>query len=125
MTSRARSDSVGPCGGLSGAGHRRRAERSISAIDGRTFIGIASCGFDSEANRIANQTTVVRGNLVYAYGALRALVGWSPATFTVKLDGGDPRVFVGYSVAAANAKAFGGGIFLAPTRRCRTAAWTW
>jgi YegS/Rv2252/BmrU family lipid kinase len=79
-----------------------------------TFIGIASCGFDSDANRIANQTRLVRGNLVYAYGALRALAGWKPARFTVTLDGGEPRNFTGYSVAAANSKAFGGGMFLAP-----------
>ena len=34
----------------------------------KTFAGIASCGFDSEVNRIANETRVVRGSLVYAYG---------------------------------------------------------
>jgi YegS/Rv2252/BmrU family lipid kinase len=80
----------------------------------KTFIGIASCGFDSDANRIANQTRLVRGNLVYAYGALRALAGWKPARFTVTLDGSEPRTFTGYSVAAANSKAFGGGMYLAP-----------
>lgn len=81
---------------------------------GGTFIGIASCGFDSEANRIANETRLVRGNLVYAYGALRALIGWRPATFTLQLDGGEPREVVGYTVAAANSKAYGGGMWLAP-----------
>ncbi len=86
----------------------------LGAVDGRTFIGIASCGFDSVANRIANETRIVRGNLVYAYAALRALTSWKPATFTVDLDGGGSREVTGYSVAAANAKAFGGGIFLAP-----------
>ena len=49
----------------------------LGAVDGRTYAGIASCGFDSVANRIANETKVVRGNLVYAYGMLRALVGGS------------------------------------------------
>jgi YegS/Rv2252/BmrU family lipid kinase len=86
----------------------------LGEADGRTFIGIASCGFDSEANRIANETRLVRGNLVYAYGALRALATWRPATFTLELDGGERREFSGYSVAAANAKVFGGGIYLAP-----------
>jgi YegS/Rv2252/BmrU family lipid kinase len=80
----------------------------------RTFVGIASCGFDSEANRIANQARLVRGNLVYAYGAARALMAWRPATFEVRLDGGAPRTFLGYSVAAANSAAFGGGMYLAP-----------
>ncbi len=86
----------------------------IGSAGGNTFIGIASCGFDSEANRIANEARIVRGNLVYAYAAARALIGWRPATFTVRLDGGEPRRFVGYSVAAANSAAFGGGMFLAP-----------
>jgi YegS/Rv2252/BmrU family lipid kinase len=95
------------------------ATGSVSAVDlgevgGRTFVGIASCGFDSEANRIANETRVVRGNLVYAYGALRALAAWRPATFTVTLDGREPRTIVGYTIAVANSKAYGGGMLMAP-----------
>jgi YegS/Rv2252/BmrU family lipid kinase len=81
---------------------------------GRTFVGIASCGFDSDANRLANRARLVRGNLVYAYAALRTLATWKPATFTVKLDGGEPRTVVGCTVAGANSKAYGGGMFLAP-----------
>jgi YegS/Rv2252/BmrU family lipid kinase len=80
----------------------------------RTFIGVASCGFDSEANRIANEARLVRGNLVYAYGALRALARWRPASFEVQLDGEQPRRFTGYTVAAANSGAYGGGMLLAP-----------
>jgi YegS/Rv2252/BmrU family lipid kinase len=80
----------------------------------RTFVGIASCGFDSDANRIANQTRLVKGNLVYAYGAIRALVGWRPATFELTLDGDRIHAVTGYSVAAANSKAYGGGMYAAP-----------
>ena len=73
-----------PVAGLRGAAPRASCASSTSARPASsTFVGIASCGFDSEANRIANQTRLVRGNLVYAYGALRALVGWQPATFEV------------------------------------------
>jgi YegS/Rv2252/BmrU family lipid kinase len=86
----------------------------LGEADGRTFIGIASCGFDSVANRIANETRVVRGNLVYTYGALRALATWRPATFTVELDGEDGRSVSGYTVAAANSQAYGGGMQMAP-----------
>jgi YegS/Rv2252/BmrU family lipid kinase len=85
----------------------------VGEVNGRRFLGVASCGFDSEANRIANQTRVVKGNLVYLYSALRALAAWKPARFELALDG-DPRSFSGYSVAAANSKAFGGGMFIAP-----------
>jgi YegS/Rv2252/BmrU family lipid kinase len=86
----------------------------LGEVNSRTFISIASCGFDSDANRIANETRLVRGNLVYAYGALRALGGWQPTTFTVELDGLEPRIVTGYTVAAANTNAYGGGMLLAP-----------
>lgn len=86
----------------------------LGEVHGRTFVGIASCGFDSDANRIANQARLVRGNLVYAYGALRALAAWRPATFTVTLDDSAPRTITGYTVAVANSKAYGGGMLLAP-----------
>jgi len=89
-------------------------ELDLGAVGSSTFIGIASCGFDSEANRIANETRLVRGNLVYAYGALRALLSWRPARFEVRLDGGEVRVLTGYTVAAANSRAYGGGMLLAP-----------
>jgi YegS/Rv2252/BmrU family lipid kinase len=94
----------------------RGVERALDLGEaaGRTFTGIASCGFDSEVNRIANETTRVRGSLVYAYALLRALPSWQAADFEVTLDGGATRRFVGYSVAAANSKEFGGGMLLAP-----------
>jgi YegS/Rv2252/BmrU family lipid kinase len=104
-------DPVSACQVLAGGQVR---PLDLGEVDGRTFIGIASCGFDSDANRIANQTRLVRGNLVYAYGALRALITWRPATFTVALDDGVRRTVTGYSVAAANSKAYGGGMRLAP-----------
>lgn len=66
-------------------------ELDLGVVNDRTFISIASCGFDSDANRIANETKLVRGNLVYAYGALRALAGWRPARFEVTLDGASPE----------------------------------
>lgn len=85
---------------------------------GRAFVGIASAGFDSEANRIANEAPSWLGGLVYAYGALRALLSWRPARFEVELDAdGERHAFVGYSIAAANSRAYGGGMHLAPQAR--------
>jgi YegS/Rv2252/BmrU family lipid kinase len=89
-------------------------EVDLGIVGSRTFIGIASCGFDSDANRIANETRVVRGNLVYAYGAIRALLSWRPAQFDVTIDGDASRRVTGYTVAAANSMAYGGGMLLAP-----------
>ena len=85
----------------------------MATVDGEPYLGIASFGFDSDANRIANEARLVRGNLVYVYAALRAIVAWRPAAFTVTVDG-ERHELTGYSVAVANSKAFGGGMFLAP-----------
>jgi YegS/Rv2252/BmrU family lipid kinase len=93
-------------------GQERRID--VGVANGRRFLCVASCGFDSDANRIANQARLVKGNLVYAYAAIRALIAWRPATFTVVLDDGEPIEFEGYSVAAGNSRAFGGGMFVAP-----------
>jgi YegS/Rv2252/BmrU family lipid kinase len=86
----------------------------LGEAGGRTFTGIASCGFDSVVNEIANETTVVRGSPVYGLALLRALPTWRAAVFEVSFDGGEVRRFTGYSVAAANSKQFGGGMRLAP-----------
>jgi len=92
------------------AGHTRRID--IGEANGRPFLGIASVGFDSDANRIANESRL-RGNLVYAYAALRALAGWKPARFTIAI--GEQRTRIeGFSVIVANNKAYGGGMFVAP-----------
>jgi YegS/Rv2252/BmrU family lipid kinase len=89
-------------------------EIDVGVANNRRFLCIASTGFDSECNRLANETRFVKGNLVYAYAAIRTLAAWKPATFTVRLDDRQPIVFRGYSVAAANSRAFGGGMFIAP-----------
>ncbi|MGH2916869.1 MAG: diacylglycerol/lipid kinase family protein [Solirubrobacteraceae bacterium] len=86
----------------------------LGLIGERAFVGIASCGFDSVANRIANETMVIRGRLVYAYAALRALAHWRPVQFTVTIDGGPERSFSGYTVVVANSRCYGGGMMIAP-----------
>jgi YegS/Rv2252/BmrU family lipid kinase len=88
----------------------------VGDVEGRSFIGIASLGFDSDANRIANAAPPRLGRLVYVYGALRALAGWKPAAFELRLDG-EPVSCTGYSVAACNSGRYGGGMLLAPGAR--------
>lgn len=82
---------------------------------GQAFVGIASAGFDSEANRIANEAPAWLGGLVYAYGALRALLAWQPARFELELEpSGERRSFRAYTVGACNSRAYGGGMRAAP-----------
>jgi YegS/Rv2252/BmrU family lipid kinase len=93
------------------AGETRRID--VGEANGKRFLGIVSVGFDSEANRLANETNFMRGNLVYAYAAIRTLLGWKPGRFTIRV-GEERRRFSGYSVSVANSRAFGGGMFIAP-----------
>jgi YegS/Rv2252/BmrU family lipid kinase len=95
------------------AGHTRTID--IGEVNGKPFLGIASVGFDSDANRIANESRL-GGNLVYAYAALRALGAWKPARFTIAIGEQRSRV-EGYSVVVANSNAYGGGMYVAPDAR--------
>ena len=97
--------------GVAVQGHERLVD--VGLVDDAPYVGIASLGFDSEANRIANESKLIRGNLVYLYAALRALIAWKPATFEVAVDG-QRHEMSGYSVAVANSKAYGGGMLLVP-----------
>jgi YegS/Rv2252/BmrU family lipid kinase len=103
-----------PAGSVAVLADGNEREIDVGEANGRRFLCIASCGFDSECNRRANETRLIRGNLVYAYAALRTLASWKPAAFTVVLDDREPIEFRGYSVAVANSRAFGGGMFIAP-----------
>jgi YegS/Rv2252/BmrU family lipid kinase len=85
----------------------------VANVEGTPYMGIASFGFDSDANRIANEAKLVRGNAVYVYAALRALATWKAATFTVVVDGERHQV-TGYTVAVGNSKAYGGGMYVLP-----------
>jgi YegS/Rv2252/BmrU family lipid kinase len=97
--------------GVLAAGETRVID--VGEVNGRRFLGIASVGFDSECQDIANKTKLVRGRWVYAYSALRALAAWKAARFTLRIGEENLR-FTGWSVAAANSGMFGGGMHLAP-----------
>jgi len=93
------------------AGHSRRID--VGEANGRRFLGIASVGFDSECNRLANETHFIRGNLVYVYSMVRTLLAWRTARFTLAV-GEERRRISGYFVAVANNSVYGGGMWIAP-----------
>jgi YegS/Rv2252/BmrU family lipid kinase len=107
------SDPVEACATILGGFSR---ELDLGEVEGRAFVGIASVGFDSDANRIANEAPSWLGQLVYAYGALRALLSWRTARFRIELDPphGECHELAGYTVGAANSKTYGGGMRAAP-----------
>ncbi len=93
------------------AGHSRQID--VGEANGKRFLGIASTGFDSVCNELANRTRLPLGSFVYAYSAFVTLARWKPARFTVRV-GEERKRLSGYSIAVANSKAFGGGMFVAP-----------
>jgi YegS/Rv2252/BmrU family lipid kinase len=93
------------------AGNERAID--VGEANGRPFLGIASVGFDSDANRIANEARFVRGNLVYLYAALRTMAGWRSARFTIAI-GEERSRLEGYDVVVANNSCYGGGMYIAP-----------
>lgn len=103
-------DPAGAVAALLG-GHSRRID--VGEANGKRFLGIVSVGFDSECNRLANQTHFLHGNAVYAYSMVRTLIGWKPARFTIAV-GEERRRLTGYFVAVANNSVYGGGMWIAP-----------
>ena len=85
----------------------------VANVEGTPFMGIASFGFDSECNRIANDARLIKGNAVYLYSATRVLAAWKPAAFKVTVDG-ERHELTGYSVAVGNSTTYGGGMRILP-----------
>ncbi|MGA7397905.1 MAG: diacylglycerol kinase family protein [Solirubrobacterales bacterium] len=92
-------------------GHLRSID--VGEANGNPFLGIASLGLDSDANRIANDAKLFKGTMVYAYAALRALARWKPARFALREKGIQTR-YTGYTVVVANNNFYGGGMNIAP-----------
>ena len=88
----------------------------LGEANGRPFLGIASLGFDSEANALANRAPRFLGRGIYVYGALGAVARWRPARFDVTVDGAQES-FDGWSVIVANTSVYGGGMYVAPDAR--------
>jgi YegS/Rv2252/BmrU family lipid kinase len=112
-------DDPGQAAAVIAAGHARAIDVGVVSSgsgEERGFVGIASVGFDSDANRIANEAPARLGGLVYVYGALRALLAWKPARFELELDPpSQPLTFSAYTVGAANSQCYGGGMRAAPS----------
>jgi YegS/Rv2252/BmrU family lipid kinase len=102
---------------LAAAGLLTRLERrpaDLAEVAGRAYLNVAGAGFDSEANRIANQRLGwTRGRPRYLGAVLAELVVGRTAQFQLDLDGRASR-FQGWLVAVANGPSYGGGMLVAP-----------
>jgi YegS/Rv2252/BmrU family lipid kinase len=102
-----------PAGAARVAVEGMEREIDVAEANGTTYVGIASTGFDSECNELANRTKLIKGDLVYLYSSLRVISTWEHAEFEVVVDG-KRHSFRGYNVLVANSKAYGGGMYVVP-----------
>jgi YegS/Rv2252/BmrU family lipid kinase len=85
----------------------------VGDVDGRVFLGVASCGLDSDVNKRANEARIIRGRFVYVSSLFAALARWRPVEFSLTLDG-RAVAYRGYTVAVGNSGRYGGGVRIAP-----------
>lgn len=79
----------------------------------RDYLGVLSCGFDAVVNERANQMVWPRGPQRYNLAVLRELPVFGPIQYDLAVDGHEREVR-GMLVCIANARAFGGGMRIAP-----------
>ncbi|GAB3294877.1 hypothetical protein EK0264_13715 [Epidermidibacterium keratini] len=97
---------------------RRVSAYTVQQLDaatanGELFIGVATIGFDSLANRYANEMRVIKGKSVYIAGGAKALAKWRGAEFPLRIDGEEVDAR-GMSVTIGNSGQYGGGIKICP-----------
>ena len=107
----ARRDPLAACAALASGPIRTVDAGRIEG--GPFFVCVASGGFDSEVNRLANRIRGLRGTPVYVVATLRTLTRFRPARFTVTLDG-QVRHMDAMFVAVGNATSYGGGMRITP-----------
>jgi len=97
-------------------GNATRIDTALVRTQERTrhFVAIASCGFDSEVNEAANAMTVrIGGTGTYIAALIKTLSRFTPAGFTIDLDG---EIVRGQHmlVAVGNSISYGGGMKVTP-----------
>ncbi len=98
------------------AGNATRIDTGVVRTGERTrhYVAIASCGFDSEVNEAANAMTVrLGGTGTYVAALIKTLSRFTPAGFTMDLDG---EIVRGQHmlVAVGNSISYGGGMKVTP-----------
>lgn len=85
----------------------------VIETDGHVVLGSLYAGVDSLASEIVDNARRLPSFLQYPYAAVRALLTYEPARFTIEVDG---RVHEqdAYSVVVANSGYYGKGMHIAP-----------
>jgi len=83
------------------------------AADATVVLGSMYAGVDSLASEIVDRSRRLPTSLQYPYAAVRALLSYRPAQFTVTVDGVRHEQEA-YSVVVANSGYYGSGMHIAP-----------
>ncbi len=88
---------------------------SVQCGDGEPhyFLGVLSCGFDSDVNERANAMPPRVGKARYLLGVARELPTFRPRWYSIDSDG-DDRSMAGMVLAIGNGPAYGSGMLVCP-----------
>jgi YegS/Rv2252/BmrU family lipid kinase len=81
--------------------------------DARAVASSVYMGIDALANELADRTGWPSGRAGYVAACVRVLRRWRPVRYRVDLDGAVHEL-EGFTVVAANAASFGGGLLVVP-----------
>jgi diacylglycerol kinase family enzyme len=86
--------------------------------DGQIVLGSMYAGVDSMASELVDKARRLPSAVQYPYAAVRALLTYKPATFTVTVDGHRHEQRA-YNVVVANSAYYGKGMKIAPAADVR------
>jgi len=92
----------------------RSREVDVGRVEGRHFLNVFGCGFDVACIDDASRFTLLRGELLYKYCALRQLFRYRGKPLSISVDGGQESVGPSLLVVISNARYFGGSFDIAP-----------
>ena len=85
----------------------------VVEVAGRTVLGGVYAGVDSLASEIVDRSQRLPRSVQYPYAAVRSLLAFTPACFTVEV-GGERLEQAAYTVVVANSGYYGAGMHVAP-----------
>jgi diacylglycerol kinase (ATP) len=98
--------------------HGSPSRLDVIEAGGRVVLGSMYAGVDSMASELVDNARRLPSAVQYPYAAVRALLTYKPATFTVTVDGHvhEQRA---YNVVVANSAYYGKGMKIAPAADVR------
>lgn len=93
--------------------HGEPAQVDVIQVGEHTVLGSLYAGVDSLASEIVDRSRRLPSATQYPYAAVRALLSYKPAGFTVTVDGVELRQEA-FNVVVANSGYYGKGMHIAP-----------